>query len=161
MAEDLEALAAAMKGLGDKTIMPSLRKSMTAATKKARRSIRDRIRKDVGLPRRGGLNRWLGGTPGVVSELRPGRASIRLKLGKGKHDLKQLDAGIARHPVFGHRKRWANTSIHDGWWEKAVEPVGEQLLETTAREVAVAVDEARKKYGSVRIALGAAKGAGS
>lgn len=159
MAEDLEALAAAMKGLGDKTIMPSLRKSMTAETKKARRSIRDRIRKDVGLPRRGGLNKWLGGTPGMVSELRPGRASIRLKLGKGKHDLKQLDAGIARHPVFGHRKRWANTSIPDGWWEKAVEPAAEELFDITGRQVSAAAEAAMNKYGAVQIVLSLSEGA--
>ena len=38
-----------------------------------------------------------------------------------KIDLKQLDSGVVRHPLFGNRKHWYPQQVTPGWWSRPME----------------------------------------
>lgn len=64
------------------------------------------------LPHAGGLNEWVAdGLYGVRTNLGGAHPSVRVVVSKKGHDLKAIDAGKLRHPVFGHRDRWMTQQI--------------------------------------------------
>lgn len=146
-AEDLVQLGKTLKALGDKTILPTLRRELNADTKEQRRKIRDRIRTGSGLPQRGGLAKWLAGTPATSTHVERDRASIKLKLSKRGHDIAAANRGRLRHPVFG-RRPWVTQDIASGWWESAAEPEVEELARKVADAVDRAVQRAVEQYKS-------------
>lgn len=146
--ERAQQLAAALRDLGDRETIPALRRALRTETKDARIRIRNRIRQ--ALPKRGGLNKWVGRTPRLESKFMPKATSVKLTLARTDHDLAQMNrGGFVRHPLFANRKRWFVTRLPSGphWWEKATDPE----LATLRERVAVAVDQtvsaAMTKYG--------------
>lgn len=52
----------------------------------------------------------------------------------GQVDLKRIDAGNLRHPVYGNRGAWVSQRVRPGFWSKTLEDkapdkVREALLE--------------------------------
>src|SRR5690242_8932474 len=82
----------------------------------ARREIReiakpavDAVRKSAleSLPKRGGLNEWVAEATIKTSILTGSRsAGVSIRARKTGHDLPAINAGTARHPVFGNRNAW-------------------------------------------------------
>lgn len=73
------------------------------------------------LPRRGGLAERVGKQAyAVQTRLAGSSASIRIA-GKGMKELRDIDAGRLRHPVFGDRGRWKAQSVTPGFFSKTIE----------------------------------------
>jgi hypothetical protein len=132
------AAAQALNEAGDK----ELRREVYAAFKKAAKPLGERIVRDgsAGLPHHGGLsarvaaakvgqsNSTTGRNPGVALTLRtkPGDSGKSM-------DLRTIDKGIVRHPVFGRRKVWRVTKVASELFTKAFEagrePVARDVLD--------------------------------
>lgn len=145
-ADQLRVLAVELK-TADRAMLLAMRRNLRAAAKPAGRAVQDHER--AVLPKRGGLNEWIAGTPvGTRITAGPRSAGVRLvqsKKGRAKpHDLAKLnDTGVVRHPTFGRRgpNDWVDQAdVPKNFWEtplQAMEPaVGaamKRVLDETAR----------------------------
>lgn len=122
------------------TIRNAMRKAARQSTKETRRKIRDSARDS--LPHRGGLDKWAARMP-TVSVRDSGRMQgVRIRLARPGADMRALNRGVARHPVFGNKKVWRNTYFRDEarWFERAVEADRPRLV----KELTEAIDGAIK-----------------
>lgn len=117
-----------------------------------RRSAGPAIRREVRvhvmatLPKRGGLNAWVARAPVRIDVLTGGSsARVRVKVGRnsmtGRADLRGLDAGGVRHPLFGNRGRWYGNavvpeSISDGITEEGADQLERAVLFAVERMAA-------------------------
>jgi hypothetical protein len=76
----------------------------------------------------------------VSTSLRNGGLSLRVWApGKGdQRDVRAIDAGTLRHPVFGHRTRWSAQRVRPGF----VEAPRRRLAEHVQDDIEAAVDQA-------------------
>jgi len=96
-----------------------IRKAITNSTRPVRQKIRDAAVEK--LPHRGGLNRWAATLPTAISTFSANSSSVKIRQTKRGHDLKSLDEGKVRHPVYGNRKKWVEQSIAAGYFTDTVE----------------------------------------
>lgn len=61
----------------------------------------------------------------------------------GERDVRSIDAGRLRHPLYGNRGRWYTTRVRPGFVDRPVRRLGKQIadesldaLERVAREIA-------------------------
>lgn len=135
-AENLATLARALKQLGAKDLRRELYSGIQRAAKPTKGKVLASARSS--LPSSGGLaalvaaskvstrTRATGKNPRVTIEARNG------------HDVRSMNAGRLRHPVFGTRA-WVTQSIPAGWFSDPIEdeaPAMRREIETTMRRVA-------------------------
>lgn len=139
-AVELPLLAKRLKAAG----MVGVRSEMVAGLRRAARPLIPDIQASAraNLPRRGGMNTFMAAKRPSVS-VRTGASSAGVSIryrGKGSYS----DTGEWRHPVFGHRDRWATTSYEGAvdWYPKGAEagtPAArremESILVTVGRQV--------------------------
>lgn len=113
---ELPLLAARLKAAG----MVGVRREMLAGLRRAAKPLIPDIQAAARsqLPRGGGMNEYMAKKRPTVS-VRTGAATAGVSIryqGKGSYS----DTGEWRHPVFGHRDRWATTSVSSavGWFER-------------------------------------------
>jgi hypothetical protein len=134
--EDLQRIGTALKEAGDK----DLQKAVSGAIRSEAKPFGERVlRRGAGeMPARGGFRaRVLGqGRVGVSASLRGRLASVSVILRNKGVDLKALDAGILRHPVFarqGMSRTWVRQSVPQGAFSRAFDlesaPVREKALD--------------------------------
>lgn len=142
--DQLQAVTRALREIGDKDLRRELYKGLNRATKPLKEKAKDAARSK--LPRRGGLNDYVAAAT-IRTSSRGGGANpgVSLKVTKGKHDLKAIDQGKVRHPVFGHGPM-VTQSVTPGWFTKTLEdsadPVRKELvdvLDDMAKKVARSV----------------------
>lgn len=81
------------------------------------------------LPRGGGLGeRVAQQIYGVRSSLAGPVASVKL-VGKGMKELRDINAGRLRHPVYGNRSTWVFQSIPAGFFSKPIEKRAPEIRE--------------------------------
>lgn len=122
------------------TIRNAMRKAARQSTQATRRKIRDKAR--ASLPQRGGLAKWAARMP-TISVRDSGRTQgVRLRLARSGADMRALNRGVARHPVHGNKKVWANTYFLDEarWFDRAVDEDRPRLI----KELTGAIDGAIK-----------------
>jgi len=150
----LQALAEQIQAEGNK----GLGREMTAALRRVSKPIQAEVTEEYsGLPARGEYvntftksMKWRTALRGAARS-----ASFRLLLfGEGEHerrDIKALEAGRLRHPVFGRSRRvrrgarrgsrdknpWAVTSIRGGYFERGTD----RAADAVEREMAKVLDE--------------------
>lgn len=92
------------------------------------------------LPHSGGLNQWVAASRVINTLIRStytAGVSVRVSL-KG-HDIRDLDSGSIRKPVFGNRKVWRPQEITSGFAStplKALRPAVVAACMTAARTTA-------------------------
>lgn len=76
------------------------------------------------LPTRGGLAARVAGSTFEARVQARGKtvtARLTAKDSPGRSvDLKSLDGGVVRHPVYGDRGRWAEQKVPRGWFSKPI-----------------------------------------
>lgn len=117
-AENLERLAARLKEAGRK----DLRKELLASIRKATKPVVQDVRASAldTLPSRGGLAALIAASRlGTQTRLSGKRVGVKLKASNA-HDIKGMDQGRLRHPLFG-RKHWYLQSVPAGWFSQPIE----------------------------------------
>lgn len=115
---DFESVQRSMQRASEREVKKTLRRIVTQETKPTRRVIKETARDE--LPKRGGLNKWAAVMPRAVTDFRPGRSSVKIQHRKSGHDMKALNRGRLRHPVYGNKKNWVMQSITPGFFERGI-----------------------------------------
>lgn len=117
-AEQLEALARRLKEIGGKDLRRALLRGIERAVKPVKAAALVSARES--LPRKGGLNERVAKSRLSTKRRLSGQdVSVRLVASGG--DLRRLDEGRVRHPVFGHRKVWVTQEVQPGWFSRPAE----------------------------------------
>lgn len=143
-AEGLALVATAVRRLGtDRTIVNEMAKEIRAAVPPVRKGFKANAL--AYLPRRGGLGAWVARAK-VTARIRrsASNAGVTLVAGRnsqgGRTDMKRMDAGKTRHPMWGNRSAWAPQTVKAGVFTDAVTDEGAQAFrEATVRAVDNAV----------------------
>lgn len=153
--EKLRKLAAQIQAEGDK----GLGREMATALRRVAKPVRASVEAEyaAGLPKRGGYENTFSKSIKWKTTLRgqSRSASFRLLLfGEGAHerrDIKALESGKLRHPVYGRHRRirrgvrrgsrdanpWAVTSVKGGYWKRGTD----NAADDAEREMITVLDD--------------------
>lgn len=108
---ELALVSRELKAAGDRGLQRELRRGLRNGAKPVAKAGRDAARE--GLPHEGGLNDWIadGATFSVRTNIAAAHPTVRIVVGRKGHDLKSIDEGVLRHPVYGHRDRWVTQQV--------------------------------------------------
>jgi hypothetical protein len=134
---DLKRVAREIKAAGDGRLRREMLRGIRDAVKPGIPAIRESAAST--LPKRGGLADRVASQPfSVRTSLAAGKVSV---VGKGMKELKDIDAGRVRHPVYGDRSRWAQQAVTPGFFTKPLERRAPSIRAGVLRAVS---DVARK-----------------
>lgn len=140
-AEQLGRLAKRLKDAGDKGLQRELYAAIARAMKPLRARLPDSARST--LPRRGGLGELV-----AKSQFRTVRrsgartAGVRLQAKNPNLQLRKIDDGKVRHPVFAREGRprvWVVQPVTPGWFTKPAEedaPLARAEIEHAMQDIA-------------------------
>ena len=143
-AEEFGVLSRRLKAMGDdgKGLRKELYAGLNRAAKPAREAVKASIQSE--LPHRGGLADLIAGDTKVTFNKRGlgPNPSIRIT-SKSPHEIRKLNQGILRHPLFGNRKVWQSQKIPAGAFTDPIEKLAPQMrqdMEQVIRRVAAKVE---------------------
>ena len=146
--DDLQRVADALKDAGEKDLV----KAVSGALRGEAKPLGERVlRRGAGeMPARGGLRARVEGLGkvGVSSSLRGRIASDSVILRNKGVDLKAMDAGFVRHPVFarGDRDRvWVRQSVPAGAFSKAFEAEAREVQQAAVKAAQGVLDDVARK----------------
>jgi hypothetical protein len=132
-ANELGDLARDLKRAGDKELRRDLMRGIQRAGKPLKEAAQRAALTE--LPKAGGLNEFVASGKFSVRTRTAGRnPGVRLSGAKAGHDIRAIDLGRLRHPVFGGGT-WVSQSIKPGWWSdtlsdaRVLTPVRQELLQ--------------------------------
>ena len=141
--DDLERIAAEIKETGDRGLRKDLLRGINRALKPAKAAVKEAARRE--LPHHGGLDEFVASSRIGSSTRSSGRnPGVRLTGKKSGHDLRAIDRGRLRHPVFGNRNAWVTQEVKPGWWSQTLQ---EQAPEVR-HEVVSALDEVARRLAN-------------
>ena len=144
---ELRYLAGKLRKAAARDLTRVLKRAQREAVKPLQREIKAEAL--ATLPKRGLYNQIMsravktsvtGGTPGkrlIVRVYARGKAEER--------DVKRVNDGILRHPVFGHRKTWKTTRVRPGFVDRPVDKLADQVLDKSADEVKLLLEEIARR----------------
>jgi hypothetical protein len=142
-ANGLRDVGAAVRRLGsDRTIVNEMAREIRGAVPPIRSAIKASAL--TNLPHRGGLNVWVSKMK-VNAQIRRGaqNAGVSLKGSKAKrgkkHDMRSLNRGFIRHPLWGNRDYWYSQTVSPRFMTDAVTDEG---VDAFRHAVVVATDRA-------------------
>jgi len=118
-ADKFARLAKALRQIGDTELRRELYAGMNRAVKPLTESVRgatrrylpDRYADELSETLRVRPRRRAGRDPGVSLT-----GSAKTRRGKDR-DLRALNRGVLRHPLYGNREHWFNQPVKAGWWD--------------------------------------------
>lgn len=141
---DLNLVLRALRETGDKELRRELYAGLNRATKEVRGDMRASI--PASLPSRGGLAALVHARASLTTSATTGRdPGVRIRARSRDYDLKRMNAGRLRHPVFGNRGVWVqqtegvNPGFLDDPFKKAAPGVRrevEKVLNDIAAKIA-------------------------
>jgi hypothetical protein len=118
-AEELDVLAKRIKQHGDKNLRKELLRGIREGTKGTKAKIKANAMSE--LPGRGGLARRVAGSKFATKTRTTSKVtSIRITAANA-YEVKKMNAGMLRHPVYGNRKKWVSQTIKAGWFTDPIE----------------------------------------
>jgi len=127
--KDLQAkLDKAAKG----EVKKRLRKALANSTKQLRREIVEAEREY--LP--SGMQKKYLPLPALTFKVTGDVIEVGLKQRKAGTDMKALNRGIVRHPLFGMRAHWYEQGITPGMWTVPLQVLGPRAIEAADRTIA-------------------------
>lgn len=140
-ADKLEVLSRRLKAAGDSELRRELYRGLNRATKPLKEAAKRAARQD--LPRRGGLNELVASARFSTRTRGGGRTpGVSLTASKAGTDLRWIDRGKLRHPVFG-RSTWVNQTVPAGWFTKTLEAEGPAVR----KELVTVLDDIARRLG--------------
>lgn len=143
-ADDLARLSKQLREAGDKGLQRELSKSIRDALKPVRTVALPKSALET-LPRRGGVGAVVAKTKYSISKKTGNRvAGLRLTA-KNIYNLRRIDQGVLRHPVFKSEKRphpkWVNQKVTPGWFTKPTDDAAPDVR----REIAKGMDRVARQ----------------
>lgn len=140
---DVDALVRRIRTHAD---AKALRKELYAGLNRATKSVREDMKASIGpsLPSRGGLAALVMAKASLTTSATSGRnAGVRIRGRHRDYDLKRLNQGRLRHPVFGNRSVWVQQTagVIPGFLDEAFEKSKPEI----ARDVRRVLDEIARK----------------
>lgn len=142
-AEQVDALVRRIRVHAD---AKALRKELYQGLNRVTKGVRADMRASIGpsLPSRGGLAALMMAKASLTSTASQGKnAGVRIRARHKSYDLKRLNAGRLRHPVFGNRRVWVEQTagINPGFLDDSFEKQKPEI----AREVQRVLDDIARK----------------
>lgn len=132
--KQLAELAERINAAADRGIRRELTKALNESTEPAKDAVRQSAL-DL-LPKSGGLAALVAASRiSTRTSLRGRNPSVRITQRLAGHDLKAIDRGRLRHPVFGNRSTWVSQTVPAGYWTTPME----RNARRTRREVVFAM----------------------
>lgn len=139
-AEQLAEVAKLLKQTGDKDLRKELFRGFNRATKPLKEAAKDAARRE--LPKRGGLNEWAASSRMATRTRTSGQnVGVRIVSTKKGHDLRSLNRGRLRHPLFGNRRFWFNQPVKTWWFDDAMKGKAGAVR----KELVVVLDDVARK----------------
>lgn len=117
-----------MNKVGRGGLRRELRTALARESKPARMRVRDNERKY--LP--SGMVRTYAKVPVQSFSVSGSGVTLRWRQRRGNSNLKALDSGRLRHPLFGDRNHWYTQGIVPGLWTDSVKEEGPAVADKTA-----------------------------
>lgn len=141
--DDVDALVRRIRTHAD---AKALRKELYAGLNRVTKPVREDMKASIGpsLPSRGGLAALVMAKASLTTSATSGRnAGVRIRARHKDYDLKRLNAGRLRHPVFGNRSAWVQQTagINPGFLDDSFEKQKPEI----ARGVLRVLDEIARK----------------
>ena len=141
-ARDMQRVARMIRETSDRELQKNFDRALQEAIEPAKEAVRSSASSE--LPHRGGLAAKVAGGKFRVQK-QAGGVSLSMTVDKragGNYDLRRLDQGRLRHPVFGGRK-WVQQQVPSGWWTRPLQQMWPEItrkvngaVEDFARELA-------------------------
>jgi hypothetical protein len=142
-AAEFRAVAIRLKLAGEVELRKAMYRNIRLATLPARAAVRASAMET--LPKSGGLNAWVAKATTRTTILTGARtAGVAIRVTKRGHDMKDVDAGVVRHPVFarsGRPRTWVSQSVPSGFASRpltALSPAVGAACMVAMRETAAA-----------------------
>lgn len=143
--DKLQDLSVGLKEAADRGVTNRVRAAIRAETKPAGLRI---LRKGAEeMPRGGGFAARVAtqGRVGLQSALVAKNLHITMTLSNKGANMKALEAGVLRHPVFGNRGVWVRQSVPAGAFRRAFEAEAPALRDAALRGAQQALDDVARK----------------
>lgn len=110
--------------------MPELRKDLLrgirAGAKPAVKHVKDETAEY--FPNSGGMAKFAKKSSiGVRTRTSGEGAGVRIVGQKKGHDIRSMNRGRLRHPLFGNRKHWYTQDVKPSWWNESLTDQKEQI----------------------------------
>jgi hypothetical protein len=142
-AEQLALVGRAVRSLGaDRKIVNEMTKEIRRAVPPIRSAVKQNA--IAYLPKRGGLNRWVA-RGRITANVRRSANNAGVTIVDGKNSLKKrtdmraINAGTTRAPLFGDRSNWYSHAVRPGFFDDAITQEGADAFREA---VIIAVDRA-------------------
>ncbi len=132
--QELRVIASRLRKAAARDLVVELRK----AQRKAFQPLQKEIKAEAlaTLPKLGSYNAVMSKAVKVSVTTGVGRTALNARVyakGKGEErDVRQVNAGILRHPLFGHRKSWHTTRVRPGFVDRPVKALSDRVLKECA-----------------------------
>lgn len=124
-AEDLEKLGRALKQVGDRELRKELLAALRAATKPMKEAVQASAREN--LPSRGGFADLVAASRFTTKNRLSGKnVGMRFEA-KNRHEIKALDRGRLRHPLYGNKEHWYTQTVTAGWFSTPIEEMSQEI----------------------------------
>lgn len=143
--DDLQRIADALAETGDKALINRVRKGLRDAGKPIGLRVLDRGADE--MPHRKGLSDRIKetGRVSVNSALNGRVANISVVLRTQGADLRAMNRGNLRHPVFGNRAVWTWQPVPSGSWSRAFEAERGEATAAVLKAAQDALDDVARK----------------
>lgn len=141
-AEQLDRIGRRFKEAGEK----ELRKELLAGIRKSNKPTISAIRANArgSLPRRGGFADQVAASRIATRTRLVGKsAGVQIRA-LGMYNLRQLNRGRLRHPLFGNREHWYEQQIEPGWFSEPIEKDAPRIradIEAAMQDVARKIEK--------------------
>lgn len=134
-ADDVDALVRRIRTHAD---AKALRKELISGLNRVTKSVREDMKASIGpsLPSRGGLAGLAMAKASLTTAAASGRnPGVRIKARHKSYDLKRLNEGRLRHPVFGNRSVWVEQTagLNPGFLDESFEKSKPELARGITR----------------------------
>jgi hypothetical protein len=124
-------------GLLRKAAARDLTRELRKGQRKAFQPLQKEIKAEaLTLPKRGGYNQIMSKAVRVTITTGTGPKALTARVyARGKvetRDVRQVNDGILRHPLFGHRLRWYTTRVRKGLVDRPFNRLADQVLKESA-----------------------------
>lgn len=133
-AVELRYVAGQLRKAAARDLTRELRKGQRAAFRPLQKEIKAEAL--ATLPKRGGYNVTMSKAVKVTVTTGVGNKALTARIyatGKSEaRDVKRVNDGVLRHPLFGRRTSWHTTKVRPGFVDRPIDRLSDQVLKESA-----------------------------